>query len=267
MQKVKICYKCFQFGHTKEFCRKPKEKCINCGEDQHMFQSNDPKEAAMKEKCTRETKCINCSGNHLPTNAVCPKYQLNKEIMLLCAKRNISPFEARKELISTSKDAFGMNLRQEKNFPILIYHTDDFSNTTKEKVLNYQRLFSTSDKIHFKEQTNVNQSKSLFNNKKPYTKKIISKDQILQGGINAENELNNVVIHFMENILNDNFSDSFSEDKAIKFNNLIAKIIANHRIKVTNKHSSSYGLDDILMEESPLHSSGQEKEPPTVTTH
>lgn len=55
--------------------------------------------------------------------------------MLLSAKRNISPFDARKEVCYKSQDAYEINMRQRRNFSVS--QVDDFSNTSREQQIKY----------------------------------------------------------------------------------------------------------------------------------
>lgn len=114
--KVKICFNCFGFGHTKEFCKRS-SKCINCGDDIH---DNDKKIENNVSKCARTTRCINCKGSHIPVYKKCPTYNYNATLMSHSARYNISFYEAKNEMTNRPTDSHGITYRMDQNFPSII---------------------------------------------------------------------------------------------------------------------------------------------------
>ena len=77
------CFQCHQFDHMKTSC-KGKAVCTGCDEQGLSF-----------EDCTNELKCINCEGNHYPTQR---NGNWKKKIIKLIYKEEISFVDARKRL-------------------------------------------------------------------------------------------------------------------------------------------------------------------------
>lgn len=76
---VKLCYKCFRYGHSSKVCNS-KQTCMRCGANDHT-----------KDKCSAdEEQCVNCSGNHSATSRECPEYLYNKELTRIAATDNVS---------------------------------------------------------------------------------------------------------------------------------------------------------------------------------
>lgn len=80
---VKQCYKCYRYGHMKQYCRKQHQVCVVCGEFAHGH-------------CEKAPYCINCGGNHKANNKGCNTYQYNKNIQEVSALRNIKYYETKK---------------------------------------------------------------------------------------------------------------------------------------------------------------------------
>ncbi|GBO20924.1 hypothetical protein AVEN_266895-1, partial [Araneus ventricosus] len=78
------CFKCQRFGHSKTSCRGTLT-CARCAVAGHE-----------RTGCTAAEKCVNCQGTHTSFSRACPKWELEKEIVTLKFKNNISFPEARR---------------------------------------------------------------------------------------------------------------------------------------------------------------------------
>ncbi|KMQ84913.1 nucleic-acid-binding protein from mobile element jockey [Lasius niger] len=56
---VKQCFKCYKYGHIKQYCKKEYNLCVVCGRESHG-------------NCENEYKCINCGGKHKTNFKGCP---------------------------------------------------------------------------------------------------------------------------------------------------------------------------------------------------
>ena len=63
-QKPLQCYNCFRFGHNSKYCKSAKI-CSNCSAKEHGA-------------CQSEAKCLNCDGNHKPTDKQCEQYKMEE---------------------------------------------------------------------------------------------------------------------------------------------------------------------------------------------
>ncbi|MES9951107.1 MAG: hypothetical protein ABW118_19285 [Candidatus Thiodiazotropha sp.] len=90
------CYRCQMFGHHEDNCRRS-GNCVNCGEPQHTTEDT---------KCTQQSKCFNCSGNHAANSRDCPSWLKEKEIMRIKYTRNISFQEARQIIENAGQSSF-----------------------------------------------------------------------------------------------------------------------------------------------------------------
>ena len=86
------CFQCFRFGHPKERCKRT-AICAKCGSEDH---TDD-------RQCTKEAKCVNCSGDHSAFSKDCPKWLEEKAIQKLKTTENISFSEARQRITPTPK--------------------------------------------------------------------------------------------------------------------------------------------------------------------
>ena len=77
------CMKCLRLGHTKKWCRREKESCMNCCQEGHTL-----------TECENEPSCINCKGNHRPTDINCPDYKFHTEVLSTQAREHITKREA-----------------------------------------------------------------------------------------------------------------------------------------------------------------------------
>ena len=84
------CYKCQEYGHGANRCTK-KERCFRCGEHHQST------------VCTADQpSCFHCSGKHTTADRNCPTYKVQKEIVALKHKENITFFEAKKRVVATA---------------------------------------------------------------------------------------------------------------------------------------------------------------------
>lgn len=69
------CSKCWKFGHSKTRCMINKVRCPKCGE--------------RHENCDKTYfKCVNCQGNHMALDKMCPVYAREKRLRELMAEFN-----------------------------------------------------------------------------------------------------------------------------------------------------------------------------------
>lgn len=86
------CFKCLKYGHSKTKCRSEEgEICNNCGDKRHETDLD-----SVTKRCLRQSKCVNCSGDHSSLSQTCPTFIKEKEICLIKVKQNISYYEAKK---------------------------------------------------------------------------------------------------------------------------------------------------------------------------
>lgn len=131
--KTTICFSCLRFGHAASRCR-GKPRCSHCGCSDH--ESSD--------LCPHKDSppfCTNCKGEHSPLDPKCPEFQVQRNVQLLAAERNIPLKEARKILTGKIQPS---NLRDDiSEFPVLP------NNTHKISPLNSSRTFSSPSSNHF----------------------------------------------------------------------------------------------------------------------
>ncbi|XP_055940889.1 uncharacterized protein LOC129971293 [Argiope bruennichi] len=80
------CFQCQRFGHPKIACRGTLT-CARCAEKGHDSQ-----------QCTSSEKCVNCDGEHTSFSRSCPRWRLEKEIITLKTKEQISYPEAKRRI-------------------------------------------------------------------------------------------------------------------------------------------------------------------------
>ncbi|XP_023317402.1 uncharacterized protein LOC111694249 [Trichogramma pretiosum] len=142
---TKMCYACFRYGHLKSLC-KGKCLCSHCGHKQH--DSSDTTDV-----CSRHDLpplCINCMGEHLPTDKSCPEYIFQRKVHHYAAIHNTSIQEALNFLatndppthisrsvqtikLSTSKNTSSPPTSSPQHFPLLPRH-DSNSNPLKSSL-------------------------------------------------------------------------------------------------------------------------------------
>jgi len=89
------CYKCQQFGHHKDQCKR-QPICASCGETEHENKT---------EPCPNPLLCINCKGPHQAYSKDCTRWKQEKEIQKLKITNNVSFPEARRMLQSANTPA------------------------------------------------------------------------------------------------------------------------------------------------------------------
>ena len=77
------CFGCQRYGHGKNTCSHD-PVCSNCGQEGHDY-----------EVCDNQTCCYHCEQEHPSSSKKCPMYKLEKEIMEVKIKQNISFKDAR----------------------------------------------------------------------------------------------------------------------------------------------------------------------------
>lgn len=107
--KTIICSSCFRFGHHATQCRS-KPRCSHCARVDHDLQSPCPHIGS-------QPTCANCKGKHRSTDIKCPEFQIQKDIQLLAADKNIPLKEAR-EILTGSRDNYSPTINV-VNFPPL----------------------------------------------------------------------------------------------------------------------------------------------------
>ena len=143
VQNVRQCAGCWQFGHTKNFCKSKKIICVHCGLD-HEYQHE-------KSDChNRPAKCINCSLNHDANDKSCNKYISIKEINTAAAYQGISIQHARDVLRADTQNKF----RREK---LNMNYADVVGQKRK-------RIEENDEDLYTKEEINGVSLKVLFNN-------------------------------------------------------------------------------------------------------
>ncbi|XP_055951509.1 uncharacterized protein LOC129987568 [Argiope bruennichi] len=80
------CFQCQRFGHSKSNCRGTLT-CARCAVKGHESQ-----------QCSAEEKCVNCNGNHTSFSRSCPRWLMEKQILTIKHKENISYSEARRKV-------------------------------------------------------------------------------------------------------------------------------------------------------------------------
>lgn len=80
------CCKCQRYGHGSQTCR-GKQTCAKCSSNEHT-----------SDACDSSPHCVNCDGSHPAYSRTCPKWKIEKEIISLKVKENVTFREARKRL-------------------------------------------------------------------------------------------------------------------------------------------------------------------------
>ena len=99
------CFKCQQFGHHKDKCRKKDQVCAKCGKTDHT-----------ETDCCQPLHCVNCQGSHAAFSKDCPKWLEEKEVQRMKHTLGISYPEARKRIQSTQQqnDSYASVVKQVK---------------------------------------------------------------------------------------------------------------------------------------------------------
>ncbi|XP_055924674.1 uncharacterized protein LOC129956758 [Argiope bruennichi] len=80
------CFQCQRFGHSKMNCR-GSLTCARCAQKGHDSQ-----------QCKAEEKCVNCGGDHPSYSRSCPRWALEKQVMTIKFKEDLSYPEARRRV-------------------------------------------------------------------------------------------------------------------------------------------------------------------------
>lgn len=104
---LKICYKCWRYGHGQKFCKASSVKCCKCGMEHEEKDCN-----------AAELKCINCGGAHKASDRECPEWERQDKIRVEMAKNKISYFEAQQKHPKKQKSVQN-RLNSNKEFPRL----------------------------------------------------------------------------------------------------------------------------------------------------
>ena len=82
----RICFKCQDYGHTKNTCTHS-QKCARCGKVGHEY----------KDCQEPEPKCLHCQQAHASSDRTCPKWILEKKVMEVKLKNNMTFMKQRRE--------------------------------------------------------------------------------------------------------------------------------------------------------------------------
>ncbi|XP_055925539.1 uncharacterized protein LOC129957299 [Argiope bruennichi] len=88
------CFKCQRFGHSKTNCRGTLT-CARCAVVGHE-----------STECSSKEKCVNCKGEHTSFSRDCPAWKLEKEIVTVKVKEQVSFPEARR-IVRARTPAYG----------------------------------------------------------------------------------------------------------------------------------------------------------------
>ncbi|XP_055932954.1 uncharacterized protein LOC129962976 [Argiope bruennichi] len=80
------CFQCQRFGHSKVNCRGT-VTCARCAEKGHDSQ-----------QCTAQEKCVNCGGDHPSYSRTCSRWKLEKAIITIKIKEDLTYPEARRKI-------------------------------------------------------------------------------------------------------------------------------------------------------------------------
>lgn len=79
---VKLCVRCWRFGHRIKTCRSSKPRCVVCGLD---HESNE---------CWDAPTCVNCRGSHRANDRKCPERVRQDMILQVMAREKLTFAEA-----------------------------------------------------------------------------------------------------------------------------------------------------------------------------
>lgn len=105
---LKICFKCWRFGHRDKFCKSKEVRCCKCG-----LNHNE------KECEETELKCVNCSGQHKASDKECPERARQDLIRQDMATNKTSYFEASEKYPKKQKQDLQSRLDSVRDFPLL----------------------------------------------------------------------------------------------------------------------------------------------------
>lgn len=114
---LRICYKCWRFGHSQKFCKASSVKCCKCGLEHEE-----------KECKATNLKCINCGEAHKASDKNCPERDRQDKIRIEMAYNKTSFFEAQQKFPRKQKSVQS-RLGSNRDFPSLP-QTEFADNTT-----------------------------------------------------------------------------------------------------------------------------------------
>lgn len=80
---LKLCLRCWRYGHREKFCKAKEARCCNCGQEH------------TEDKCeVTEVKCVNCAGNHKAISRECSERVRQNQIREVMTVNKTSFFEA-----------------------------------------------------------------------------------------------------------------------------------------------------------------------------
>lgn len=128
-----ICYRCYNYGHTKFRC-KSEAKCRNCSKV-HNFE----------EDCTEAAFCFHCQGNHGPSSRNCPTYNMEKEVTRLMYTKGVTYNEAIRQ-IQAGGGSYAAVSKVQQRLEIARESTIE-SKQLKEKDETIKQLMDTIEKL------------------------------------------------------------------------------------------------------------------------
>ena len=84
-----LCKRCYEYGHTKKWCRAPNERCFNCGISVELHDT---------DTCLNDTNCYHCNLPHNTTSKKCRKYIEEQNLLMTAEMEKIDLREARKRI-------------------------------------------------------------------------------------------------------------------------------------------------------------------------
>lgn len=133
---LKVCNKCWRFGHVERFCKSQNPRCNNCG-NEHT-----------EKECQNETTtCVNCKGEHKANDKECPERRRQDKIRVDMAVNKTSFFEATKKYPRNNISTVQYRLESEKQFPSLPEIENEtlsknFAQPRKDKKKNIQQKYT-----------------------------------------------------------------------------------------------------------------------------
>ncbi|XP_029717974.1 uncharacterized protein LOC115260807 [Aedes albopictus] len=124
-----LCYGCFSYGHTRARCPGP-QRCVNCSGEFHG------------DECGEATLCLNCKGDHRPTNRQCPVYKKEVEIIKVKVRDNLSFPEARKR-VEQQAGSYAQVAAQQKDKEIARLQEE-----SKQKDEKIERMMAVIEKMN-----------------------------------------------------------------------------------------------------------------------
>ena len=174
-RKIRICSKCFNFGHSDRYCFKT-QMCIR-GDGDHDS-GNCPllklNETGSKRVNADVLKCLNCNGKHTAISTSCPEREKYSKLLIKREEEQRRKNELRRQQVREqreSENASFVNAPQLKNFDSSDYNYTNNARLTlsenqnkgnpskvpKAPASNDQRITGTNTKApHKNNNTNVN---------------------------------------------------------------------------------------------------------------